>query len=593
MITKLRYVGVMLLVMVVMLPFANDVMAQSSGVGVVVDYPLEDYDEPRVGTMPDRVAWRKVSHGLNLTWASRDVHYSLHEVPQVESCRSMTLRVWKGERAGVQALIYSKRDEGVLGVRTTGWWREGVAMGIPIEARFVNYVITDDYKACGDHPSNLEPWLVADVIDVDKPRHVPAMETRPVWCIVEVPRDVEAGEYSSELQVVDERGRVVESLELRIVVVDRTLLEVHEQRFHLDLWQQPYAVSRYHGVERWSEEHIDALRPYLMALGRAGQCTVSAILFYEPWGRQTHVPDRFEPMVQTIRTAEGEWRYDYTIFDRYVELCEECGISKQINCFSMVPWDMSFRYYDEATMSYNFLQTTTNTPEYYDLWCSFLEAFKAHLIEKGWFDKTCIAMDERSEEDMQCAYAIAHSLGFRMALAGNYHRSLVDKLNDYCVAYDHARFFTAEERALRRDRGYVTTFYTSCADREPNIYSNSLPSEAAFLPIYAAAVGVDGYLHWSWINWAEEPLADTRYRLFGAGDTYFYYPGNRSSIRFERLVEGIHQYEKIQIIRNEYRDDPQCLAELDALLEPFLRGDIKGEECAKLVGDIENFLNRE
>lgn len=555
-------------------------------------YDIYDYEEPRVGSEPDKRVWASLPRGLQLTWASRDVHYSLHELPDVEPCRKKTISAWRGERVNVEALIYNKRDEGLLSVRMTEWKKDGKRTGInSAEARFVNYVITDDYKACGNHPTDLPAWLVADVIDIDKPHHVPAMETRPIWCSVDVPRDIEAGVYNTELQVVNQRGRVVESIKLQVNICQRQLPVPSEQRFHLDLWQQPYSVSRYYGVERWSDEHIEALRPYLKALGRAGQSTVTAILFYEPWGAQTHEPDRFDPMVESVLTKEGEWKYDYSAFDRYVELCEECGICRQINCFSMVPWDMKFRFYDEASESYRFLWTSTATPEYYDLWHNFLVAFKSHLQDKGWFDKTHIAMDERSEQDMLRAYMIAHELGFKVALAGNYHASLVDKLNDFCVAYEQVGYFTAEELQLRRDRGYVTTLYTSCADREPNIYSNSLPSEAAFLPIYAAATGMDGYLHWSWINWDEHPLTDSRYRMFGAGDTYFYYPGNRSSIRFERLVEGIQQYEKIHILRDEYRNNPEKLTELNALLEQCRRGDVRGTDCAELVDAIESILN--
>lgn len=557
-------------------------------------YAILDYEEPRIGTAPDKAAWENIPEGLNVTWASRDVHYSLYDVPSVEQRDEATIYVWKGERANIQALIYSKCDEGVLRVRMTEWRKDGKRTGIhSAEARFVNYVITDDYKACGYHPAELPAWLVPDVIDIDKPHSVPAMETRPVWCTVEVPRDIAAGEYVSKLQVVNARGRVVRNLELHINVCERSLPEVAEQKFHLDLWQQPYSVSRFYGVERWSEGHIEALRPYLKALGRAGQSVVSAILFYEPWGEQTHVPDRFDPMVQTIMTAEGEWKYDYAVFDRYVELCAECGISKQINCFSMVPWDMNFRYYDEASGEYRFIHTSTSTPEYHDLWYSFLESFKAHLLDRGWFEKTHIAMDERSEADMQRAYNIANSLGFKVALAGNYHASLVDKLSDFCVAYGQVKYFSDAELQMRKERGFVTTLYTCCAEREPNIYSNSLPSEAAFLPIYAAATNMDGYLHWSWINWDEHPLTDSRYRMFGAGDTYFYYPGNRPSVRFERLIEGIQQYEKIQILREEYDSQPEKLAELNALLECCADSGIKGSDCAALVDAVETFLNGE
>ena len=568
-----------------------DVMLKVSGEtgDVVVTYPIDDYTEPRVGTTPDATAWGAIADGLNATWASRDVHYKLHEVPEVAQKNSAEIYAWKGERANIQAVLYSKSDQGMMTVRMTEWKKNGAATGINGgDARFVNYVITDDYVSCGNHPMTLPQWLVADVIDQDKPHAVPAMETRPVWCTIEVPRDIEAGEYTTALEVVDEDGEVVKTLPLTVNVNSRSLPTVANQKFHLDLWQQPYSVSRYYQVERWSDEHFEALRPYLAALGRAGQRSVTAILFYEPWGEQTH--DLFDPMVQTTKKSNGSWEYDYTVFDKYVELCAEYGIGKQINCFSMVPWDMSFRYYDEATSSYKSINTTTGTSQYSELWTSFLTAFKAHLQEKGWFEKTNIAMDERAESDLNNAYAIANGLGFNCALAGNYHSSLCGTYRDLCAQLGQEHQFTAEQLATRKAKGWITTFYTSCANSEPNIYTNSYPAEAAYLPIYAAQMNLDGYLHWSWINWDEHPLTDSRFRKFGSGDTYCYYPGNRSSVRFERLIEGIHQFEKIHILREEYKNDSEKLATLNALLGRFT-GSVAGEECAAIVNDLEDFLN--
>ena len=555
-------------------------------------YPINEYIEPRVGTSPDVSEWSKLTDGLHASWASRDVHYELHRVPELVQTMDTTISAWRGERANIQAVLYSKSDQGKLKVRMTPWKRGKKRTKVDGgDARFVNYVITDDYKSCGNHPTNLQPWLVPDVIDQDKAHEVPAMETRPIWCTLEVPRDIKPGAYFTQLEIVNAKGKVVRKLSLTINVNQRTLPEVAKQKFHLDFWQQPYAVSRYYAVERWSKEHLEALRPYLQALGRAGQRTVSTIMFYEPWGEQTH--DLFDPMVKTTKKADGTWTYDYTVFDQYVELCAEYGIDKYINCFSMVPWDMKFRYWDEATGSYQFLQTSTKTPEYRELWTNFLTAFKAHLVKKGWFEKTNIAMDERAESDMLNAYQIASALGFKMALAGNYHSSLSDKLEDFCVALGQDKRFTPEQRAARRAKGQVTTIYTSCADVEPNIYSNSLPAEAAFLPLYAAANDLDGYLHWAWINWDEHPLTDSRFRKFGAGDTYCYYPGNRSSVRFERLIEGIHQFEKVQILKEEYKDNPEKMAKLNALLETFKSHAVVGEDCAEKVNAIEKFLNAE
>ena len=569
-----------------------DVTLKISGIASgdeLYEYPINEYAEPRVGTTPDAASWNALPDGLNATWASRDVHYSLHEVPQVSQKNSAVVSAWKGERANIQAVLYSKSDQGTLSLRMTEWKKNGKATGInAAEARFVNYVITDDFTSCGNNSMAYPTWLVADVIDQDKPHAVPAMETRPVWCTIEVPRDIEAGEYTTALEVVDESGNVVKSLALNVNVDSHSLPTVAEQKFHLDFWQQPYAVSRYYGVERWSDEHFEALRPYLAALGRAGQRVVTAILFYEPWGEQTH--DLFDPMVQTTKKSNGTWEYDYTVFDKYVELCAEYGITKQINCFSMLPWDMSFRYFDEASNSYKNLTTTYSSTEYRDLWTSFLTAFKAHLQQKGWFEKTNIAVDERGEAAMLKAYEIANTLGFKMALAGNYHSSLCDILHDKCVQLGQEHHITAAQLADRNAKNRVTTFYTSCANSEPNIYTNSYPAEAAYLPIYAAKMNLDGYLHWSWMNWDEDPLTDSRYRKFGSGDTYCYYPGNRSSVRFERLIEGIHQYEKIQILREEYSDNADMLYKLNALLGRFT-GSVAGENCAALVDDLEDFLN--
>lgn len=553
-------------------------------------YLINIYKEPRVGTQPDVREWAEIGDGPQATWASRDRHYSLHQVPRVVLRNKAELTAWRGERANIEALLFSKTDQGMLSLRMTPWEREGKRTRIKAgKARFLNYVITDDYKSCGGHDMSLTPWLVPDVIDQDKPHAVPAMETRPVWCSIEVPRDIESGNYTTRLEILNTRGKVIQSLELIVHVAPHQLPVPHEQQFHLDLWQQPYAVSRYYGVERWSKKHIQALRPYLEALGRAGQKVVSVILFYEPWGDQSH--DKFSPMIATTKKADGTWSYDYTIFDRYVSLCAECGIDQQINCYSMVPWDMTFRYFDEAEGRDVDLKTTTSSPEYKDLWEHFLAAFRFHLQQKGWFGKTCIAMDERAEADMLNAYVIAHKEGFRMALAGNYHASLNEKLQDFCVAFNQAQRFTPEQLQYRKTHGLTTTVYTSCADVEPNIFSSSLPAEAAFLPIYVAANQLDGYLHWSWMNWDEHPLTDSRYRLFGSGDTYSYYPGNRSSVRFERLVEGIQQFEKIQILRKEWASDPAHLSALDRLLSACKSPSTAGVDCASLVNKVEDLLN--
>lgn len=510
------------------------------------------YDEPaETPAAIDAEAWKSVGKTVHITWADADVHYARHAAPAVDVRRDTTIVAWRGERVGMRGLLFTNGTSApaaTLSVKAVG--KNASATALTPEASWLRYVITDSFSTCGYHPDSLAPYTVAEVIDLPATKaKIQAAEVRPFWVSIEVPRELPAGDYRYTLSL---KGAKAKALTFTVKVIDRQLPEPHDYAFHLDFWQQPYSVARYNNVEPWSDEHFRLMRPYMQELARCGQKVVSAILFYEPWGQQSN--DKFEPMIQVVRhtAADGSasWSYDYSIFDRWVEFMAECGIDEQIDCYSMVPWDMTFRYTTEAGDTIN-LKTTTETAEYRDLWIDYLRNFAAHLREKGWFDKTCIAMDERGLADMLRAYHIAQYAvpGIRMTLAGNYHKELSGILHDYAVAYGQT--FTPEEKAARRAEGKFSTYYTCCTDAHPGLFSNSNPVDATFIPLYAAAADFDGWLHWSWLNWTDDPLRDSRFFLFAPGDTYVFYPGPRSSLRHERLLEGIQQYEKLRIVLDD------------------------------------------
>jgi len=475
---------------------------------------------------------------VNLSWVSSDIQYSSESLLPDTLQPVQTVKVWRGERIGVQALMSLKETiESRLSleaVSPSGDWN--------VELGWVREVITNDYRRCGSAPDTLEAYLVYDLIDKNSTLDAEMGKTYSAWCSVDVPREVAAGTYKIDCNI-RAGEKTVGTLALNIEVLDKTLPEVKDYKFDLNLWQQPYSVSRYYSVEQWSDEHIELLRPYLKALARAGQKTVSTILFYEPWGEQSN--DKFEPMVATTLKKNGEWSYDYTNFDKYVNLCAECGIDQNIDCYSMVPWDMSFRYYDEASESYQFLNARTTDTSYEKLWTPFLKSLANHLREKGWFEKTRIAMDERGLQDMLNAYKIAQKAvpGIKMSLAGVYHKELVNILDYYCLTYKQE--FPAEELSLRKSRGQISTSYTCCTDEYPSLFSNAAPVECEFIPLTCFARGFDGFLHWSWINWTDNPVEDTRFKFFAPGDTYFYYPDNRPSIHWERFLYGVDLAEKV------------------------------------------------
>jgi hypothetical protein len=106
---------------------------------------------------------------------------------------------------------------------------------------------------------------------------------------------------------------------------------------------------------------------------------------------------------------------------------------------------------------------------------------------------------------------------------------------------------------------------------------------------------VDGYLRWALNSWVKDPLLDTRFITWAAGDCYLLYPGGRTSARFERLIEGIQAYEKIRILRNatDKRGRSKNYGkQLDKILEAFDPLTLTPASATDVVKKAKQELNR-
>ena len=138
-------------------------------------------------------------------------------------------------------------------------------------------------------------------------------------------------------------------------------------------------------------------------------------------------------------------------------------------------------------------------------------------------------------------------------------------MRDVCVGQKHS-LMAPEEIASRRANGDVSTFYVCCSTLFPNVFTNSQPFEAEVLCLYALAHDYDGMLRWAYNSWPARPEYDSRFRYWASGDTFMVYPGARSSVRFERLVDGVELYEKVQTLRKKCGDKAEILAPVEAKL---------------------------
>lgn len=560
-----------------------------------------DYEELADSREVRTEEWKACEGGIQVGWGSTDVRYDNKNIPAgVKTNKVWRETAWKGERIAGQALLWTKDEAGEVKAVASDLKSSGgeVIPAGAIRLGFVRYVMTDELNkdkrgTCGYRPDHslFDSSVVADVIDLDAITRLKACETRPLWMSIQVPRGIKAGVYRGQI-TFNASGKEISPIAIELKVLNRELPAPEYWAFRLDLWQNPYAVARYHQVPLWSEAHFEAMRPVMEILAQSGQKIITASIMHKPWGGQTE--DYFESMVMCIKTLDGRWVYDYAVFDKWVEFMMSIGIKGQINCYTMIPWDLSFQYFDQATNSLQAVKAEVGTPEYVDYWKPFLTDFARHLKEKGWFDITTIAMDERPMKAMQKAIRIVREAdpAYKVALAGNYHDELEADIDDYCVA--SGQFFPEQVLQERRERGMKSTYYTCCTEAYPNTFTFSPPAEAAWLGWYAAAKDFDGYLRWAYNSWTQDPLRDSRFRSWGGGDCYLVYPAGRSSIRMERLIEGIQGYEKIRLLREKYtrENNTYKLRMIDHLLKDFEIEKLASVPAAEMVNKVREGVNK-
>lgn len=515
--------------------------------------------------------WNLAGKGLNAGWVSADFRYSRSTVPEAAFRDTLKIAAWKGERVSGQFLLWTMDGTPHVSCVPGLLQSESGSIGTDCQScRFVRYTLADTPEPecrCNkpeDHPFMLVPDMLDNIQSMD----IEARTVRPVWFSADVPRDAGAGVYVGEVAVKSGR-RTLKTLPVKLTVIDRTLPSPDEWTYHLDLWQHPSAVARTSGTEMWSDGHFEALRSEMSLLADAGQKVITCTLNRDPWNHQCY--DGYENMISWTFGKDGSWSYDYTVFDRWVTLMMSLGVDKMINCYSMVPWNCLLDYYDEATSEMKTVEAKPGTELFEQMWRPFLKDFKQHLASKGWLEITNIAMDERSPQEMDAAATLlqecAPEMGFAIADNHQSYRKYT-MMRDVCV--DIRNPMDSSDVVSRRGNGFTSTFYACCSTAFPNTYTYSEPYEAELLVLYGEAMGYDGMLRWAYNSWPEDPCFDSRFGHFGSGDTYFVYPGARSSMRFERLRDGIETAEKIRLLRENPDCGDACVEKIDRSLSLLL-----------------------
>lgn len=460
--------------------------------------------------------------------------------------------VWANDRVHKQIVLWTEQEELTnltYNMSDLKFGSHSIASS-NIRLRFPSYVLGDTKSlACGEQASRQQIYI-ADALSETQVTKVTQADPVKIWVTVDIPKATKQGLYEGEL-TVKLNGTEQLVFNIKLLVAGHTLPDPKDWTYHLDIWQFPYQLTKLCvgsgvNITPFSSEYKTMMRSFYEKLADAGQTAVT-----------TYIKDGAfnsgQTMVQWTLNPDNSWSFDYTDFDSFVEFMFSLGIDKQINCFSLTGWSTAIGYYDAASSSNKTKKLAIGTSEYNDLWTIFLNSFRTHLREKGWFSKAVLYLDETRNEEARKIINLIQSNDpeWKIGLAGSYIDEDIERaLYDYSTIYGYDRNST---------NNTYTTFYTSCSQNVPNNYvtKETSPAEMVWMAWYAAAKGMNGYVRWAYDYWQSSDPVNIQDGANTAGDfNMIYRTDNKAtskvvtSIRFELLREGIQDYEKIRSLSN-------------------------------------------
>jgi glycosyl hydrolase family 123 len=541
-------------------------------------------------------AWNALKSGVHASFASTDQLYFRTELPALKSeSVSLSETGWRGERLNAQILVWSRDTVNQVRFILNELKNEKgkVLSKQNFQLNKVYYVLSNyPYNAndanCGGGPAD-KAYLLPDrfaPLATGERFDLPGKTVRPVWLSINIPTDADPGIYSGVIRMQSENGNA--DLKIKIRVQNEILPKPHDWKFRLDLWQNPWVIADYYHVKPWSEEHKALLKKHLQLYADAGGTFITTYGVHSPWGDNEYSIEG--GMIEWIKQKNGTWKFDYNIFDQYVELAMSVGIDEAITIYTPIPWGERFRYLDEKTGNYIYERWQPTSDTFRTNWNAFLTDLKNHLEKKGWFNKTYLGVNENAMEQTLSAIKVikAHSQKWRITYAGDWHTELDTLLTDYSAVYGKEPNVNEVDKRSAHSR--TSTFYICCTPPKPNTFIFSPPIEGRWLGWYTYAHHYDGFLRWAYDAWPADPLRDARFGSWAAGDCFLMYPGANSSIRFEKLREGIVDYEKISILKQKAQTSTnsqvkKLLSELDEHMRTF--NDEKNFDTEKITADVD------
>nr|WP_285891194.1 DUF4091 domain-containing protein [Paenibacillus pasadenensis] len=451
-----------------------------------------------------------------------------------------------------------------------------------VPAEMLNYF---DHDA---HVVRVTPGLYPDPLYPHKKAEgavsVPG-QWRSVWITVSLDLSVTPGVHPIKIIFTSAQSEELAQADFELEVLPGTLPEqqlVHTEWFHAD------CLATYYNVNVFSDRHWELIDNYLQTYVRYGGSMILTPLFTLPLDTAPGLDRPTVQLVQVEITGDNRYRFDFSLLEKWVELCNRRGIRHFEFSHLFTQWGakhapkvIAFENGEEKKI---FGWETDSTGEPYkqflgQLLPELMEFIRKHRLQ----DRCYFHISDEPKLEHLAEYESASDL-MREHLDGLPILDALSAPDFYVKGLVHTPIPPTNhaDDVLPIVEGERWTYY--CCDQYKEVSNRffSMPSSRnRIIGMQLYKYEIHGFLHWGFNFWysqfsrkAVDPfkITDSDYG-FPSGDAYLVYPGEDGlpidSMRLLVFHEGLQDLRALRLLESLVgREQTVAILEED-LAEPL------------------------
>ncbi len=217
-------------------------------------------------------------------------------------------------------------------------------------------------------------------------------------------RELKAGKYNIKVTfyACSDQSEIT-SVNFDLEVIDKNLLP---QDVHNTSWFYPECLADIYAIEMWSDRHFEVIEGFVNAAVKHGQNMIYVPAFTPPLDTPVG-QERPTTQLIGVTVENGEYRFDFSLMRRYVEICKKAGATHLEHSHLFTQWGAQYAPKIMATVDGEYKQifgweTDSMSKEYSNFLRAYLKELKVFLNDVGYGKNILFHIsDEPSEKHIE------------------------------------------------------------------------------------------------------------------------------------------------------------------------------------------------